>query len=109
MRTLVCALLLLLGCDSGGGQEAAEVAADIDEVEVDSAVIETGCVTCECTPGATLSCGVEHPPWCRAGTRVCSPEGMWGAECLGEIPAAPSDTCEPGNDANCAEHPCLEK
>jgi hypothetical protein len=64
---------------------------------------------CQCTVGQSVACGA-HAGFdgkgpCKPGTQACV-AGANGATsslaaCLGAVGPAASDTCDPGNDANC--------
>lgn len=70
----------------------------------------------DCTPGDTQPC-YESPEGksygnlptkasgsCKIGVSTCTSNSSWSA-CLGAVPPQATDTCEPGNDANCNDSP----
>jgi len=48
------------------------------------------------TAGNNIGVGI-----CKAGYNLCSSEGTWGTECIGEVVAQNNDTCGDGIDNNC--------
>lgn len=70
----------------------------------------------DCAPGDTEPCyeteggtslgpiPVKSVGSCKVGVRTCSSLLVWGS-CVGAVAPLPSDSCEPGNDANCNDMP----
>lgn len=53
---------------------------------------------CACDDGSERVCG-SGVGSCKQGMQTCK-DNAWG-QCIGEVPPAAVDSCEPGNDANC--------